>query len=99
MKNSLVLQELAQGLPSDQAKRLFHGRGGLFDGWQQINIEIYPPVLWVIIYQQIDEQPLMELLEQVKKNAAAWGIQHIYIQRRFQTANPVQIFMGDDTML
>ncbi len=99
MKNSLVFQELVQGLPSDQAKRLFHGRGGLFDGWQQVNIEIYPPVLWVIIYQQIDEQPLMELLEQVKLNATDWQVEHIYIQRRFQSANPVQVFMGDDSML
>jgi len=99
MKNNSVYQTLAQGLPSDQAKRLFHGRGGLFDGWQQVNIEIYPPVLWVIIYQQIDEQPLLELLEQVQTSSEVLGVQHIYIQRRFQTGNPVQVFMGDQSML
>ena len=99
MKNNSVYQALTQGLPSEQAKRLFHGRGGLFDGWQQVNIEIYPPVLWVIIYQQIDEQPLLEMLEQVKNNSEALGVQHIYIQRRFQAGNPVQVFMGDESML
>ena len=99
MKDNSVYQMLAQGLPCDQAKRLFHGRGGLFDGWQQVNIEIYPPVLWVIIYQQIDEQPLLALLEQLKASAATLAIEHIYIQRRFQAANPVQVFMGDESML
>jgi len=99
MKNNSVYQALAQGLPSDQAKRLFHGRGGLFDGWQQVNIEIYPPVLWVIIYQGIDEQPLLDMLEQVRINSEALSVQHIYIQRRFQAGNPVQVFMGDGSML
>jgi len=99
MKNNSVYQALAQGLPSDQAKRLFHGRGGLFDGWQQVNIEIYPPVLWVIIFQGIDEQPLLDMLEQVRINSEALSVQHIYIQRRFQAGNPVQVFMGDGSML
>ncbi len=99
MKNSVLLQKLGQNLPSEQAKRLFHGRGGLFSGWEQVNIEIYPPVLWVIIYQQIDEQPLLELLEDVKRNATDWQLQHIYVQRRFLASNPVEVFMGDESLL
>ncbi len=99
MKNNVVLQKLGQNLPSEQAKRLFHGRGGLFSGWEQVNIEIYPPVLWVIIYQQIDEGPLLELLEDVKLNATDWQLQHIYVQRRFLASNPVEVFMGDESLL
>jgi 23S rRNA (cytosine1962-C5)-methyltransferase len=99
MKNNTVLQALSQNLPSEQTSRLFHGRGGLFDGWEQVNIEVYPPVLWVIIYQQIDEEPLLELLAEIKLNASAWQLQHIYVQRRFLASNPVEIFMGDDSLL
>ncbi len=99
MKNNLIIQELAKSLPCDQTKRLFHGRGGLFSGWEQVNIELYSTVLWVIVYQEIDEGPLLEVLEAVKSYASEWQLQHIYIQRRFQSGNPVQVFMGDDAML
>ncbi len=99
MKNNLIIQELAKYLPSDQTKRIFHGRGGLFSGWEQVNIELYSCVLWVIVYQEIDEAALLEVLEAVKDHASEWQLQHIYIQRRFQAGNPVQVFMGDNSLL
>lgn len=86
-------------LPSKDSKRLFHGRGRRFPGWEQVNIEIYPPVLWVMIYQPIDEQPLLELLSQFKNDAAVNGIEAIYIQRRFERENPVEVWFGPDTYL
>ena len=99
MTNNSVLNQLAHYLPSSEAKRVFHGRGGLFEGWEQVNIEIYPPVLWVIIYQKIDESLLYDLLEQVSEQATQWGIKHIYIQRRFMSGNHVEVFLGDDSLL
>ena len=99
MIKSSVLNEVTQNLPSTDAKRLFHGRGGLFSGWEQVNIEIYPPVLWVIIYQEIDEANLLAMLAQFKLEAPELNVEHIYIQRRFISGNPVEVFYGDDSLL
>jgi 23S rRNA (cytosine1962-C5)-methyltransferase len=99
MINNSVLNQLAQYLPSDEAKRVFHGRGGLFEGWEQVNIEVYPPVMWVIIYQDIDDSKLKELLAEVSAQAGHWALKHIYIQRRFLAGNPVEVFLGDDSLL
>jgi len=99
MTNNSVLNQLVQYLPSEEAKRVFHGRGGLFEGWEQVNIEVYPPVMWVIIYQQIDESSLYDLLAQVSAQASKLGVKHIYIQRRFLPSNPVEVFLGDNGFL
>ena len=99
MTNNSVLNQLVQYLPSEEAKRVFHGRGGLFEGWEQVNIEVYPPVMWVIIYQQIDESSLYDLLAQVSAQASKLGVKHIYIQRRFLPSNPVEVFLGDKGFL
>ncbi len=99
MTNNSVLNQLVQYLPSEDAKRVFHGRGGLFEGWEQVNIEVYPPVMWVIVYQKIDESLLYGLLAQVSAQAPALGIKHIYIQRRFMTGNPVEVYFGDESLL
>ncbi|MFT5593254.1 MAG: 23S rRNA (cytosine1962-C5)-methyltransferase [Oceanicoccus sp.] len=99
MQKNIVLENILQILPSDDTKRLLHGRGGLFQGWEQVNIEIYPPVLWVIIYHSIDEAQLVQTLLQVKDQAAALGINAIYIQRRYESENAVEIFYGTDSYL
>lgn len=99
MKNNELILKLNDQLPSSEAKRLFHGRGCRFAGWEQVNIELYPPVMWVMIYMAINEEQLLALLSEVKENASKWQISHIYIQRRFLPGNPVEVFMGDDSFI
>ena len=99
MQKKLNLDSILQNLPCDDAQRLFHGRGGLYQGWEQVNIEIYPPVLWVIIYQQMDETHLQQWLTGVKPQCDALGLEAIYIQRRYEKGNPVEIFFGTDSYL
>jgi len=94
MKENSVFGQLDALLPSTCAKRVFHGRGGLENGFEQINIEVYAKVLWVIIYQQVDEQALLAVLSLAKKNMGKWSIDHIYIQRRFTDGNPVEVYAG-----
>ncbi len=99
MKKDSVLEIVRQKLPSNDATRLFHGRGGLFAGWEQVNIEVYPPILWVMIYQEIDETELLAMLEQLLPDCDKLEIESIYIQRRYQSGNPVQVFFGNDAHL
>ena len=99
MQKNIILDNILKVLPSDDTQRLLHGRGGLFKGWEQVNIEIYPPVLWVIIYQPIDEIELIETLAVLRDQAAQLALEGIYIQRRYEAGNPVEIFHGTDSHL
>jgi len=99
MKKDSVLEVVTQKLPSNDAMRLFHGRGGRTPGWEQVNIEVYPPVLWVIIYQAIDETELQAMLNALLPDCDKLRIKSIYIQRRYETGNPVQVFYGNDDYL
>ncbi len=55
--------------------------------------------MWVIVYQAIDETPLYEMLDLAKAKMAKWGVDHIYIQRRFEKGNPVEVFSGTDVLV
>ena len=99
MQKNIILENILKVLPSDDTRRLLHGRGGLFKGWEQVNIEIYPPVLWVIIYQAIDESQLMQTLSALRAQADDLALEAIYIQRRYEAGNPVEIFHGTDSYL
>ena len=99
MKKNSVFNQLDVLLPCIDAQRLIHGRGGRIEGFEQINIEIYSQVLWVIVYQSVDEAPLFEVLNLAKENMDKWGIDHIYIQRRFEKGNPVEVYAGTDALI
>ena len=99
MKKNSVFNQLDVLLPCIDAQRLIHGRGGRIEGFKQINIEIYSQVLWVIVYQSVDEAPLFEVLNLAKENMDKWGIDHIYIQRRFEKGNPVEVYAGTDALI
>ena len=99
MKKNSVFNQLDVLLPCIDAQRLIHGRGGRIEGFEQINVEIYSQVLWVIVYQSVDEAPLFEVLNLAKENMDKWGIDHIYIQRRFEKGNPVEVYAGTDALI
>lgn len=95
----MTLSSILDQLPSQDAKRLLHGRGGLVPGFEQINIEIYPPVLWIMVYQEVDEAPLNSWLKEVIDQHEALAIEHIYIQRRFLRDDPVEVVLGDESLI
>lgn len=99
MQKKLKINDVLQKMPSYDAQRLLHGRGGLFEGWEQVNIEVYPPVLWVIVYQSIDETQLKQFLHECQQKSEELGLEAIYIQRRYESGNPVEIFFGNDSYL
>lgn len=99
MQKKSIFEIIQSNLPCDDAKRIFHGRGSLFEGWEQVNIEVYPPVLWVMVYQAMDESELLGVLGDLAKHADDLKLKAIYIQRRFQKDDPVEVFYGSDSYL
>ena len=58
-----ILSRLALSLqnPLPEPRRLFHGRGHMFEGLEHVNIDFFPPVLLLTGYKPIDE--LQELID------------------------------------
>ncbi len=50
-----LAQHLHQSHPGDEAGRLFHGRGCLFPGLEQIALDWYPPVLLLTAFKPIED--------------------------------------------
>ena len=83
----LIQSRVAQ---SDQAVRLFHGRGGCYEGLD-FNIDYYPPYLhWRFYQPQENLDQLIQALDSVgveKKN-------HI-LQKRFEQGSPIEMVEGE----
>lgn len=87
VKNSLCLEE--------NASRLFHGRGHQFDGLSFINIDWFSPVIWVVIYGDVDEavvSSIQTLL--IKQLSILPQVQAIVMQRRVAGRAQQEIIFG-----
>ena len=50
---------------SDDAQRLFHGRGHAYPGYEHINIDWYSPLLLITLYKEVDEDWLKQLAAEI----------------------------------
>lgn len=76
-------------LAGGEARRLFHGRGGRFPGWQHLVIDYYPPILHLICYAQPEEAVLSRLLLLLPDSVEA-----VLLQRRDLVEAPVTLLRG-----
>ena len=61
--NFIELRELKSG----ESQRLFHGRGQVFPGFEGINIDWYPPVLLISLYDSGYDQWLEKVVDWLMK--------------------------------
>ncbi len=98
------LQENSKEL-TNEFKRLFHGRGGLYEGWNFLTIDSIDTILSVAFYVEIQQELEDELLEMLKKNISSCarakrqmplGYRHetIVLQRRYLKKSPTEIIVG-----
>lgn len=57
-----ALQEITLG---DDAERLFHGRGGVYDGCEHLCLDWFPPVLLLTSFKSIDEKEVETLTQHI----------------------------------
>lgn len=60
MDFSPLLQRLAAPLPPE-ASRLFHGRGHCYPGLAFLNVDWFEPVVWAVIYGDVDDAVVQQL--------------------------------------
>lgn len=75
----------------EEPRRVFHGRGHMFEGLEHINLDWYPPVLLISGYQPITE--VESLAEEILKLDVTGQIQCVLHQlRSSQGASSEQLF-------
>ena len=66
--NALTVQKDSGGLPAEPA-RLLNGRGGRAPGFDDINIDIYPPLVFITLYRSFSDKQLLCLAGAVREVA------------------------------
>jgi len=75
-----------------ESRRIFHGRGKLFPGFEHICIDWYAPSLLITAYEPIAEvDALLSTIEQADKHSQ---IQSILLQKRYETGSPANVLQG-----
>lgn len=89
-----VTDEIRRHLPGQgEARRLFHGRGRCFDGYQDLLIDAYGPLLWVTLFAERSKawcDQLVTVLRELIPDARA-----IVLQRRDQPEEPIVTLWGE----
>lgn len=89
-----IRQEILRHLPNNgETRRLFHGRGRCFAGYDDLVIDYYPPVVMVVLYRQ--RSPVwLEELSQVLSAALSEQPRAILLQERFLPSAPSRVLKG-----
>lgn len=85
-----VIQHLPQG---EECRRLFHGRGHSFAGYEDLLIDYFPPVLLVTLYQKRPQTWLEELTNMLITTLPDQP-QAILLQERFLPNGPYRLLRG-----
>lgn len=87
-----ILQDNSKGL-TNEFKRLFHGRGGLYENWKHLTIDSIDDILSVALY--FEEENEAELLEMLKFFIASSRHKTIILQRRYIKGAPSEVIVGE----
>lgn len=78
---------------TDEFKRLFHGRGGLYEGWNHLTIDSIDTILSIALYkEEVQEKELLEMLQEFITHKR---YKTIVLQRRFLKGSPSEVIVGE----
>ena len=78
---------------SNEFKRLFHGRGGLYEDWKHLTVDSIDDILSVALYSQEEREE--ELLDMLRAFISSSRHQTIVLQRRFLQGSPSELIVGE----
>ncbi|EQC49138.1 S-adenosylmethionine-dependent methyltransferase [Bacteriovorax sp. BSW11_IV] len=78
IKFSPIENKIKQLGPSDRARRIFHGRGGLYEGLEHICIDQFKNDILVTLFKE--EESIDDLMELVSKSFCQ---ENIFLQKRY----------------
>ena len=79
---------------SEEFKRLFHGRGGLYEGWRHLTIDSIDNILSVALYfEEESETELLEMLHSFTQESSKYDT--LVVQRRYLKGAPSEVLIGE----
>lgn len=78
--------------PQQEARRVFHGRGQLYEGLEHLCIDWFAPVVLITAYQHIENLEVMR--ESITSADVCSQVSSIVIQKRFEKNAPSQLLQG-----
>lgn len=86
------MQQYIHWPETNEAQRLFHGRGHAYPGFEHLNIDWYQPLILITLYKEVDhtwlQQLAVELLERVS------GAESVMVQYRYLKNGPFECLQG-----
>jgi len=76
-------------------KRLFHGRGGLYEGWKHLTIDSIDTILSVALFFEMEEELEKELIDMLKEFISLTRHETIVLQRRYIKGAPSEVIVGE----
>ena len=76
-------------------KRIFHGRGGYYDGWSFLTVDSIDTLLFVAFYSEIDKELEDKVLEMLKYFIQTSIHTTILLQRRYIHKTSTEIIEGE----
>ncbi|MBU1658818.1 class I SAM-dependent methyltransferase [bacterium] len=89
-----LLQENSKDT-TNEFKRLFHGRGGLYEGWNFLTVDSMDRVLSVALYSQMQDALEAKLIEMLKNFIVKSRYAVLVLQRRYLQGTPSEIIVGE----
>ena len=86
------IQKTSEGT-SSEFKRLFHGRGGLYEGLRHVTIDSIDTILSVALY--FEEPNEAELIEMLMAFTKASKYSSLVLQRRYIKGAPSEVLLGE----
>lgn len=89
----IIASEIAKRLPlTNESRRLFHGRGHFFPGYEDIFIDWFEPCVLVSLYAEREVGWLTDLVSLLTSRIA--GLKTVYLHERFKRVNNVTVLFG-----
>ncbi|MCD6173735.1 MAG: class I SAM-dependent methyltransferase [Sulfurimonas sp.] len=80
---------------TNEFKRLFHGRGGLYEGWKHLTVDSIDTILSVALYREEENED--ELISMLKEFIKTTPHATIVLQKRYLKGSPSEVIIGELT--
>lgn len=88
--------EITENFEKRDSRRLFHGRGCCYPGFEQVTVDLFWPVMLVTCFKSPPSDRFeAELISQLQPQAEAAGLSALLVQRRYLEGAPFQCAWGE----
>jgi 23S rRNA (cytosine1962-C5)-methyltransferase len=79
---------------NEEFKRLFHGRGNYYEGYNYLTIDSIDKILFIVLFEEIEEDKEYEIIEMIKGVLKSSNHSTLLLQRRYLDKSPCEVLIG-----